>query len=84
MDDPNQVGKRSMSDAEILDSLFRYHAPNDETIPKYTAINEAAKHFAEVVLQTCPRSADRSAAIRQIREARMTANAAVALNGLSL
>jgi hypothetical protein len=76
--------KRQQSEGEILESLFRYHAPTDETIPKYTAINEAAKRFAEVVLANCPRSADRSAAIRQIREARMTANAAVALNGLSL
>lgn len=72
------------SDADILAELFKYHAPTDETIPKFAAINQAAKNFAEVVLQNCPASADRSAAIRQIREARMTANAAVALNGLSL
>lgn len=75
---------RPMSDEQILAELFKYHAPNFETLPKYAAINQAAKNFAEVVLQNCPRSADRSAAIRQIRDARMTANAAVALNGLSL
>jgi hypothetical protein len=73
-----------MSDSEILAELFRYHAPNPETLPKYSAINQAAKNFAEVVLQNCPRSADRSAAIRLIRDARMTANASVALNGLNL
>ena len=75
---------RPMTSEEILAELFKYHAPNDFTIPKYAAINQAAKNFAEVVLQNCPSSADRSAAIRLIRDARMTANAAVALNGLSL
>lgn len=75
---------RRMTDAEILAELFRYHSPNEVTIPKYAAINQAAKNFAEVILQNCPTSADRSDAIRKIREARMTANAAIALNGLSL
>ena len=73
-----------MSSEEILAELFKYHAPNEVTIPKYAAINQAAKNFAEVILQNCPPSADRSDAIRKIREARMTANAAIALNGLSL
>jgi hypothetical protein len=78
------TASRPMSDSEILAELFKYHSPNSETLPKYAAINQAAKNFAEVVLQNCPASADRSAAIRLIRDARMTANAAVALNGLSL
>jgi hypothetical protein len=77
-------GARFMSDAEILTELFTYHPPNEVTAPRFQAINRAAKNFAEVVLETCMPSADRSAAIRQIREARMTANAAVALGGLSL
>lgn len=75
---------RAMTSAEILAELFTYHPPTDEQIPKYAAINQAAKNFAEVILQNCPASADRSAAIRLIRDARMTANASVALNGLSL
>jgi hypothetical protein len=75
---------RAMSDADILAALFSYHQPTSETLPKYAAINQAAKNFAEVVLQNCPRCSDRSAAIELIRTARMTANAAVALDGLSL
>lgn len=75
---------RPMSSEEIVAEFFKYHAPNEMTIPKYAAINQAAKNFAEVVLANCPHGADRSAAIRLIREARMTANGAVALNGLSL
>lgn len=73
-----------MSSEEVVAELFKYHAPNEETLLKYAAINQAAKNFAEVVLANCPRGADLSAAIRLIRDARMTANAAVALNGLSL
>jgi hypothetical protein len=75
---------RPLSSAEILTELFSYHPPNEVTLPKFAVINQAAKNFAEVILQNCPPSADRSDAIRKIREARMTANAAVALNGLSL
>lgn len=75
---------RPVTEAEILAELFQYHPPTDVTLPKFAAINQAAKNFAEVVLSNCPPSADRSDAIRKIREARMTANAAVALNGLSL
>lgn len=75
---------RCMTDSEILAELFKYHPPTADTLPKFAAINQAAKNFAEIVLQNCPSSADRSAAIRSIRDARMTANAAVALNGLSL
>lgn len=77
-------GRPLMTEAQTLAELFKYHAPTPETLPKYAAINQAAKNFAEVVLQNCPSSADRSAAIRLIRDARMTANASVALNGLTL
>lgn len=73
-----------MSDEEIVAELFKYHAPNEATIPKHAAINQAAKNFAEVVLANCPRGSDRSGAINCIRTARMVANAAIALNGLSL
>ena len=73
-----------MSDAAIVDQLFRYQPPTPETLPKFAAINQAGKNFAEVILQNCPPGMDRSAAIRLIRDARMTANASIALNGLSL
>lgn len=75
---------RPMSEAEILAELFSYHPPRVDTLPKFAAINQAAKNFAEIILQNCPPSSDRSDAIRKIRDARMTANAAIALNGLSL
>lgn len=78
-----QIG-RAISPAEILSELFSYHPPTEVTLPKFAAINQAAKNFAEVVLQNCPSSVDRSRVIEMIRDARMVANASVALNGLSL
>lgn len=73
-----------MTDEQIVKELFSYHQPNEWTLPKHQAINQAAKNLAEVILQNCPRSSDRSAAINLVRMVRMTANAAISLNGLSL
>lgn len=75
------TGTREQAIADRLDHLFRYHAPTEATLPKYAAINAAAQEFARVVLTECPDGADQSAALRLIREARMTANASVALDG---
>lgn len=83
-DDCGTQAYRPLTESEILAQLFAYHPPTPEQLPKYAAINQAAKNFAEVILQNCTPCADRSAAIRLIRDARMTANASVALNGLSL
>lgn len=58
---------------------FTYHKPTAAQVPKYDAINAAAKAFARVVLENTPSSADQSATIRLIRLARMTANASIAL-----
>jgi hypothetical protein len=76
--------KLSDEDRAQLDDVFSYHAPTPDQIPKYTALREAAKIFAAVVMAACPQSADRTAALRKVREAVMTANAAVALNGRGL
>jgi hypothetical protein len=82
--DSNLMAGRPMTDEEIVAEFFKYHPPTENTILKFAAINQAAKNFAEIVLANCPRGADRTVVIRLIRDARMTANAAVALNGLSL
>ena len=62
----------------LLDDLFTYHPPTAEQAAKYEQINTAAKAFARVVLTVCPAGPDTTSAIRQIREARMTANASIA------
>jgi len=64
-----------------LNELFRYHPPRLEQQTKYAAVRSAAKHFAEVVMANVPPCADQQDAIRKIREAVMTANAGIALDG---
>jgi hypothetical protein len=64
-----------------LKNIFTYHAPTPDQLPKYQALREAALTFAEVIETTVPDGADKSAAIRHVREAVMTANAAIALGG---
>lgn len=68
-------------DKELLEDLFTFHAPGPGDKERYERITAATRAFAEVILEECPPSADRSAAIRKIREARMTANASIACKG---
>jgi hypothetical protein len=64
-----------------LDHVFRYHAPTPEEIANYQSLREAAKYFAQVILVTCPPSADRNEAILRVRSALHIANASIALKG---
>lgn len=64
-----------------LDDIFKYHEAGPEDLVAYRTIRAAAKHFAQVVLDCTPPCADQTDAIRKVREAVMTANAAVALRG---
>jgi hypothetical protein len=73
-----------MSDEEKIRQLFTHHAPTLYTGQHFETIRSAAKHLAEVICANVPRGADRNAAIRKVREAMMTANAGIALQGLSL
>jgi len=66
---------------EDVDNIFSYHKPEEDQIPKYEAIRADAKEFAHIIIDNTPSCADQSAAIRLLREAVMTADAAVALKG---
>lgn len=60
---------------------FTYHPPNPEQQKKYEEIRAAALSFAHIIIVNTPPSADQTAAIRKVREAVMTANAAIACDG---
>jgi len=66
---------------EHLDNWFEYHAPDEDQQIAYRAIRGIAREFAEAILYYCPSSADRTDAIRKVREAVMTANASIACGG---
>jgi hypothetical protein len=48
---------------------------------RYETIRQAGRTFASVILTNTPSCADQEAAIRKVREAVYTANAAVACEG---
>lgn len=66
---------------EQLDNWFTYHAPAAEQIPQFQAIRLAGEHLAKTIRDNAPASADVSDAIRDVRKACMTANAAIACGG---
>lgn len=63
-----------------IDNWFSYHAPNAEQLVAYNDIRQAAKIYAETCNKHIPDSADKTAAMRKIRESVMAANLAVACN----
>lgn len=66
----------------IVDEIFTYHSPTGTQPSQYAAIREGARVFAKIILANTPACADQTAAIRDLRNCVMTANGAVALNGL--
>jgi hypothetical protein len=64
-----------------IENIFTYHAPTPDQLPKYEAIRAKAKEMGQCIVDNTPGSADQTAAIRLLREAVMTANAAIALQG---
>lgn len=68
-------------DVAAIRDIFSYHAPTEEQRETYERINAA---FIQLVLEVEPLLPDgpgKTAAIRKLADARMAANAAVALEG---
>lgn len=62
-----------------ISDLFTYHAPKDDQPQRYQTIRDAAKEFAECLIENTQPCADQTAAIRLLRQCVMTANASIAL-----
>lgn len=71
-----------MTEAEIKD-LFTYHAPTPEMTAKFLVVRDAIEKAALAIDSQCPPGADRTAAMRKLKEAHMTANASIVLEGKS-
>lgn len=72
-----------LTDAEAaqLKEWFTYHAPTEGQPERYAAVRSVAQDLAATIMENCPAGADRRVALRKVREAVMTANASIALNG---
>jgi hypothetical protein len=69
---------------EQIENWFTHHPPADlATINRYHAIREVGRAMALTILEQTPSGADQAAAIRKVREAVMTANAAIACEAVT-
>ena len=75
-----EVGVPCEAPKDAIEELFTYHAPTSEQVEHYQRIRQAAKALARVIDECCPAGPDRSAAVRKVRDAVMTANASIATN----
>jgi hypothetical protein len=64
-----------------VEAIFTYHAPSPTHLISLQRVREAAKTLAHVILEETPQCADQQAALRLVREAVMTANASIVLDG---
>ena len=71
MSTKNEIARRQ------VDHWFTYHLPTDAERMRLSDVRTAAKRFAHVILDNAPLSADRTAALRLLRECTMTVNAAI-------
>lgn len=64
-----------------VEHWFTYHTPSPEQVACMAEIHTQAKALAKAIVSLCPPSADRTTAIRHLRDAVMTANASIVLGG---
>jgi hypothetical protein len=64
-----------------VSEVVSYHAPTELQIAQIGEIRKAAAVLLNAILEHCPPCADATAATRKVREAMMTANAAIVLKG---
>lgn len=64
-----------------IEHVFSYHKPTEEQISKMQDIRYCARELAYAISVNVPDGADKSAALRKLRECVMTANAGIVLDG---
>jgi hypothetical protein len=65
---------------DLIDRLHTYHPPQGDQAQRYQRISTAAEIFALVLAECCPGSPELTIAIRDVANARMHANQAIAVN----
>lgn len=67
-----------MTREELILKSFEHHSPTEDQVKRILHVRESFICTAKVLLLACPESADRTAALRQLHEAMMTANKSIA------
>lgn len=66
--------------ASSVDKRFGpYRKPTEDTIPKYTAIQEKTLELAKLIDSLCPASPEKASALTILQQVKMSANAAIAI-----
>jgi len=68
-------------DVEPMNPMQYIDTDDEAKLLAFKRINDVATQAYDVILDACPRSAERTLAIRKLQEARMWANAAVVFDG---
>jgi hypothetical protein len=63
---------------DSLETRYTYHAPNPLQVEQYRSIRAGALRLAQIIVEECPSSAERSSALTHLDIAVMMANAAIA------
>ena len=66
--------------ANQLNKAFTYQPPKPDQVPRYEAIRELARGFAQQLVEMTPESREQSLALTHLEEVVMFANAAIARN----
>ena len=78
----NKKQRSKKMNPDYIEEAFTYHAPTEDQIESMKQIRNIAMDLAHTIVRECPESADRSAALRKLREVVMTANASIVLEGV--
>jgi transposase-like protein len=70
------ASNQTSQEAEVL-ATFDHHAPNLAQIERIQSVRDACKSTAKAFFRNCMSSADRTAALRLLHEAMMTANKSI-------
>jgi hypothetical protein len=71
------------TDAELRDR-FDYHQPDKIALEQHNAVNALFAPFAQKVRDICPDGRNLSLALTALEDARMRANAAIAVDGTAV
>lgn len=63
-------------------SSLKYVPPTEQNKVKFEKVTYAAEQFMRAIIEHCPDCADRTHALRLVRDTRMWANAAISLEGM--
>lgn len=79
--EPVNLNQAKSITPEQLADVMNYHPWDEAKIAKGNLVREALGNAIKVIIENVPPSADRSVAIRKLRDARMDCNSAITHNG---